>query len=176
MPFYPGPGLGGHCIPIDPFYLTWKALEFGVNTRFIELAGEINEYMPDYVVMRTMEELNGIGKALKGSKLLLVGLSYKGDIDDMRESPTLVLFNKFIAKGAEVSYYDPNILVIPPTRDHPHLTGKKSVALGEIGNFDVAVIATRHSNVDHDIFAKNCFLVMDTRNALEKDYENVKKA
>ena len=176
MPFYPGPGLGGHCIPIDPFYLTWKALEFGVNTRFIELAGEINEYMPDYVVMRTMEELNEIGRALKGSKMLLVGLSYKGDVDDMRESPTLSLYNRFTAKGAEVSYYDPNIPVIPPTRDHPHLTGKKSITLNEISNFDVTVIATRHSNVDHEIFSKNCLLVIDTRNALENDYKNVKKA
>lgn len=176
MPFYPGPGLGGHCIPIDPFYLTWKALEFGVNTRFIELAGEINEYMPDYVVLRTMEEMNEIGRALKGSKLLLVGLAYKANVDDMRESPTLTLFDKFTEKGAEVSYYDPNIPVIPPTREHSHLTGKKSINLDDVGKFDLAVITTNHSNVDHEIFVKNCKLVMDTRNAIEKDYKNVKKA
>ena len=176
MPFYPGPGLGGHCIPIDPFYLTWKALEFGINTRFIELAGEINEYMPDYVVMRTMEELNEIGKVLKGSKLLIVGLAYKADVDDMRESPALTLIDKFTLKGADVSYYDPYIPVMPPTREHSHLTGMKSVQLEEVGEFDIAVIVTNHKSVDHDQFAKKCSLVMDTRNALDADYENVKRA
>jgi UDP-N-acetyl-D-glucosamine dehydrogenase len=176
MPFYPGPGLGGHCIPIDPFYLTWKALEFGINTRFIELAGEINEYMPDYVVMRTMEELNEIGRILKGSKLLIVGLAYKADVDDMRESPALTLIDKFTRKGANVSYYDPHIPFMPPTREHSHLTGMKSVQLEEIGQFDIAVIVTNHKAVDHDQFAKKCSLVMDTRNALDADYENVKRA
>ncbi|MBT3232736.1 MAG: nucleotide sugar dehydrogenase [Calditrichaeota bacterium] len=176
MPFYPGPGLGGHCIPIDPFYLTWKALEFGVNTKFIELAGEINEYMPDYVIMRTMEEMNEIGKALKGSKLLLVGLAYKGDVDDMRESPSLVLFDKFTRKGADVSYYDPYIPVIPPSREHSHLTGIKSIELKDVSKFDLVVISTDHASVDHEIFAKNCELVMDTRNAIEKEHKNVKRA
>jgi len=176
MPFYPGPGLGGHCIPIDPFYLTWKALEYGVNTKFIELAGEINEHMPDYVVMRTMEELNEIGKALKGSRLLLVGLAYKADVDDMRESPALALFDKYTDKGAEVSYFDPHIDVIPPTREYSHLTGKKSIKLKDANKFDVAVIVTNHAVVDHELFAKNCKLVVDTRNSLEGEYKNVKKA
>lgn len=176
MPFYPGPGLGGHCIPIDPFYLTWKALEFGVDTRFIKLAGEINEHMPDYVVMRTMEELNEIGKTLKGAKLLLVGIAYKGDVDDMRESPSSVLFDKFSLKGADVSYYDPYIPIIPPTREHSHLTGKKSIMLKDVTKFDIAVISTNHTIVDHEIFAKGCKMVIDTRNAIGKEYPNVKRA
>ncbi|MDP8239451.1 MAG: nucleotide sugar dehydrogenase, partial [Candidatus Hatepunaea meridiana] len=176
MPFFPGPGLGGHCIPIDPFYLTWKALEFGVNTRFIELAGEINAYMPDYVVLRTLEEMNEIGRSLKGAKLLIVGLAYKGDVDDMRESPSLKLIDLFSIKGADVSYYDPHIPIIPTTREYNHLTGMKSISLDHIGKYDVTVIATKHSSVDHKIFAEKCDLVIDTRNALDRDYKNVKRA
>ena len=176
MPFYPGPGLGGHCIPIDPFYLTWKALEYGVNTRFIELAGEINEHMPAYVVQRTMEELNEIGKCLKGHKLLLVGLAYKGDVDDMRESPSLELIDLFTKKGAEVSYYDPFIPIIPRTREHAHLAGQKSIDLKDVENFDLVVIATRHSKVDHNIFAERCELVIDTRNAIRDEFDNVHRA
>src|SRR5690625_716091 len=120
MPFYPGPGLGGHCIPIDPFYLTWKAREYGINTRFIELAGEINTAMPNYVVKRCMEALNEHGKALKGSKVLCVGLAYKPDVDDDRESPTYVIMDLLKKYGAEVSYYDPYVPVVPKTREHPH--------------------------------------------------------
>jgi len=176
MPFYPGPGLGGHCIPIDPFYLTWKALEFGQNTRFIELAGEINEAMPDYVVQRTLEELNEIGQCLKGRKLLLVGMAYKGDIDDMRESPTLKLFDLFTGKGARVSYYDPFIPVIPKTREYSHLAGIKSISLEEVDKFDVVVISTKHSTVDHRIFADRCPLVIDTRKAIAENLPNVHRA
>ena len=176
MPFYPGPGLGGHCIPIDPFYLTWKAKEFGQSTRFIELAGEINTYMPEYVVMRTMEELNEQGKPLKGAKLLIVGLSYKNDVDDMRESPSLVLIDLFTAKSAKVDYHDPYIPVIPKNREHPHLTGWKSIELDRVGDYDLAVICTRHSNVDYAVIVNNCPLVIDTRNAVDKGYDNVKKA
>ena len=176
MPFYPGPGLGGHCIPIDPFYLTWKAKEFGLTTRFIELAGEINTHMPDYVITRTMEALNEHSKSLKGSKVLIVGLAYKGNVDDMRESPSLVLINMFEEKGAEVAYYDPYIPEIPPVREHTHLTGRKSIALDEVSNYDVAVISTQHLNVDHTIFADKCKLVIDTRNALGTGYPNVYQA
>ena len=176
MPFYPGPGLGGHCIPIDPFYLTWKALEFEVKTRFIELAGEINESMPAYVVHRTMEELNELGQCLQGRKLLLVGMSYKGDVDDIRESPTLKLFDLFTEKGAQVSYYDPYIPVIPKTREYRHLAGKESITLDEVDKFDVAVISTRHSKVDHYIFAEKCRLVIDTRHAIKEDRPNVRRA
>ena len=176
MPFYPGPGLGGHCIPIDPFYLTWKAKEFGLTTRFIELAGEINTSMPNYVVTQTMEALNEQSKSLKGSKVLIVGLAYKGNVDDMRESPSLVLINMFEEKGAEVAYYDPYIPEIPPVREHAHLTGRKSITLEEAGNYDVAVISTQHLSVDHTIFADKCKLVIDTRNALGTGYPNVHQA
>ncbi len=177
MPFYPGPGLGGHCIPIDPFYLTWKAIEYGINTRFIELAGEINALMPDYVVMRAMEEMNEIAKPLKGSKVLIVGMAYKPNVDDMRESPSLKLWELFEKRGAEVSYYDPHIPVIPKTREHPELAGKKSIDISEIDNFQLAVIATNHKLIDHRQFAEKCDLVIDTRNALDKiKYKNVKQA
>jgi len=176
MPFYPGPGLGGHCIPIDPYYLTWKAKEYGMMTRFIELAGEINTSMHEYVVHRTMEALNEIGKPLKGTKLLVVGLAYKGDVDDTRESPSLALIELFEGKGAIVSYYDPFIPAIPKTREHPQLTGRKSISLDEAGNFDAAVISTKHSVVDHRILAQKCTLVIDTRNALGNEFPNVKQA
>lgn len=175
MPFYPGPGLGGHCIPIDPFYLTWKAKEYGQTTRFIELAGEINTAMPNYVVTRTMEELNELSMSLKGSKVLVVGLAYKGNVDDMRESPSLVLIDLFEGKGAEVAYYDPYIPVVPSVREHAHLTGRKSISLDEVGNYDVAVISTRHDNVDHSIFAENCKLVIDTRNAFPEGHPKVRQ-
>jgi len=176
MPFYPGPGLGGHCIPIDPFYLTWKAKEFGVTTRFIELAGEINTYMPEYVVLRTMEALNERGKALKGSKLLIVGLAYKNDVDDMRESPSLVLIDLFEAKGAEVYYHDPYIPRIPMTREHSHLAGRESMGIEKAGDFNLAVIATKHQNVDYEKLQQSCPLVIDTRNAYSMKYPNVEIA
>ena len=176
MPFYPGPGLGGHCIPIDPYYLTWKAKEYGMMTRFIELAGEINTSMHEYVVHRTMEALNEIGKPLKGTKLLVVGLAYKGDVDDTRESPSLALIELFEQKGAHVSYYDPFIPTIPKTREHPNLTGRKSISLDELENFDAAVISTKHSIVDHRIIAQKCQLVIDTRKALGNEFPNVRQA
>ena len=122
-PFFPGPGLGGHCIPIDPFYLTWKAREYGVNTRFIELAGQINRGMPEYVVRRTMLALNEQGKAVKGSRILILGLAYKADVDDMRESPTFELMDRFVALGASVSYHDQHVPVIGPTRKHANWKG-----------------------------------------------------
>src|SRR5262249_42490351 len=127
MPFYPGPGLGGHCIPIDPFYLTWKAREYGQNTRFIELAGEINTSMPEYVVRRVADALNDVGKAVKGSSILIVGLAYKPNVDDERESPSYFLMEMLKARGAKVAYYDPYVPVIRPTREHAHWTGTKSV-------------------------------------------------
>ena len=124
MPFYPGPGLGGHCIPIDPFYLTWKAREYGQNTRFIELAAEINTAMPDYVVARVAEALNDQGKPLKRSRILLLGLAYKANVDDDRESPSYYLMDKLGPQGAVVAYHDPNVPVIGPTREHAHWAGR----------------------------------------------------
>ncbi len=177
MPFYPGPGLGGHCIPIDPFYLTWKAREYGVATRFIELAGEVNTSMPEYVVQRTMLALNDQGKALKNSKVLLVGLAYKKNVDDDRESPTYVLWENLEDKGADVSYYDPYCPVIRPSREHSALAGIASRKWEELAaeKYDVAIISTAHDSVDHDKLAEIIPLVIDTRGVC-RDAANVVKA
>jgi UDP-N-acetyl-D-glucosamine dehydrogenase len=167
-PFYPGPGLGGHCIPIDPFYLTWKAREYGVNTRFIELAGQVNRAMPEYVVSRTMLALNERGKAVKGSNILLLGLAYKADVDDMRESPTFELMDRFAALGANVSYYDPHISEIGPTREYAKWKGTRSVAWNRdtISAADAIVIATNHKAVNHSELASWASLIIDTRDAM----------
>ena len=167
-PFYPGPGLGGHCIPIDPFYLTWKAREYGVHTRFIELAGEINRGMPDYVVHRAMEALNSRGKPVKGSKVLLMGLAYKANVDDMRESPTFALLDGFKRLGAEVAYYDPHVPVVGPTREHMNWAGVRSVEWSEetIRAQDCVVISTHHSAFDLAQLAAWSDLIIDTRNAM----------
>lgn len=168
MPFYPGPGLGGHCIPIDPFYLTWKAREFGQNTRFIELAGEINTAMPEYVVARVSEALNAQRKPVRGSRILIVGLAYKPNVDDERESPSYRLLERLSALGAEVSYYDPYVPVIKPTRDHPQWAGVRSAAWSReaLGHVDAAVIATAHSCVNYKELAGWIPCIVDTRNAM----------
>ncbi len=168
MPFYPGPGLGGHCIPIDPFYLTWKAREFGMHTRFIELAGEINKNMPQYVVDRVAEALNGVRKTINGSRILLVGIAYKKNVDDMRESPSLELLEMLEARGGEVTYFDPYIPVIPPTREHKLLTGRKSFEYdrAKVGEFDAILIATDHDSVNWQEMAQEGQLIIDTRNAM----------
>jgi len=167
MPFYPGPGLGGHCIPIDPFYLTWKAREHGISTRFIELAGEINTAMPHYVMAKLREALDRRrGTGLKGTKVLLLGLAYKKDVDDLRESPALKLFELLEEAGAEVAYHDPMIPRIPPTREHGGLTGRRSIALQakSLRGFGAALIVTDHSAVDYPLVVRECPLVVDTRN------------
>lgn len=168
MPFYPGPGLGGHCIPIDPFYLTWKAREYGQATRFIELAGEVNTAMPDYVVSRVIEALNARRKALNGSRVLIVGLAYKADVDDDRESPSYVLLEKLKGKGAILGYYDPYVPVIRPTREHPQWAGTQSIAWTKesVGAFDCALISTAHKKVDYRQLADWSELIVDTRNAM----------
>src|SRR5579859_5587843 len=168
MPFYPGPGLGGHCIPIDPFYLSWKAREFGVETRFVELAGEINTNMPHQVVSRVETALKARGKKLKGSHVLLLGLAYKPDVDDVRESPTFVLMNLLDARGAKVAYHDPHVPVIKPTREHGHWTGLKSVAWNRkvISAFDVVVISTAHHAVNYQQLAAWADCIVDSRNAM----------
>jgi UDP-N-acetyl-D-glucosamine dehydrogenase len=168
--FYPGPGLGGHCIPIDPFYLTWKAREYGVHTRFIELAGQVNRAMPDYVVSRTTEALNEVSKSVRGSKILLLGLAYKANVDDMRESPTFDLMDRFEKLGATIAYHDPYIPVITPTREHAHWQGHKSVAWDQatISNFDVVIVSTWHNCFNADQLSKWAPLIVDTRNALGK--------
>lgn len=168
MAFYPGPGLGGHCIPIDPFYLTWKAREFGQNTRFIELAGEVNTAMPDYVVRRVADALNEKQKAVNGSKILILGLAYKPNVDDERESPSYVLLEKLQARGAQVAYYDPYVPVIRPTREHAHWTGTKSVAWNQetISSYDLVLLSTNHACVNYQELAAWAKLIVDTRNAM----------
>jgi UDP-N-acetyl-D-glucosamine dehydrogenase len=164
--FYPGPGLGGHCIPIDPFYLSWKAREFNTTTRFIELAGEINTHMPEYVVGRVMEALNERGKSLKGSSVLVLGLAYKKDVDDVRESPSVTLIELLQKHGAKVSYHDPHIPTAKPMREH-NITNLKSVPLtaANLRKCDCVLIATDHSTVDYDLVCRHAPLVVDTRNA-----------
>jgi len=168
MPFYPGPGLGGHCIPIDPFYLTWKAREFGQNTRFIELAGEVNTAMPLHVVNRTAEALNARRKPVNGSRVLIVGLAYKPNVDDERESPSYVLMNLLQARGAAVAYYDPYVPVVRPTREHSHWAGIKSVAWDRptLESYDAVIIATNHQVVNYQELADWAPCIVDTRNAM----------
>ncbi len=168
MAFYPGPGLGGHCIPIDPFYLTWKAREYGQNTKFIELAGEVNTAMPMYVVHRTQEALNAKKKALNGSKILIMGLAYKANVDDDRESPSYILLDLYKERGAEVAYFDPHVPVIRPSREHGHWAGTKSVPWTKesIASFDVVVISTNHKKANNQELADWAQCIVDTRNAM----------
>ena len=163
--FYPGPGLGGHCIPIDPFYLTWKAREYEFHTKFIELAGEVNTQMPYYVVTRTMEALNKTRKTLNGAKVLCIGAAYKKDIDDMRESPSLRIITLLKEKGAEVDYHDP---YVPRLEEgHGFHFSMQSVPLNAetLGQYDAVVILTDHSNIDYNMVVKQSQVVVDTRNA-----------
>jgi UDP-N-acetyl-D-glucosamine dehydrogenase len=164
-PFYPGPGLGGHCIPIDPFYLTWKARQYGMPTRFIELAGEINTDMPHYVIQRTMEALNERKKSLKDSKVLVLGLAYKKDIDDVRESPSLELIELLKAKGAKVDYNDPFIPRTHRQRKYDLQMKSKPLSTRMLASYDVVLISTDHSDYDYKWIVKNSKLVVDTRNA-----------
>jgi UDP-N-acetyl-D-glucosamine dehydrogenase len=166
-PFYPGPGLGGHCIPIDPFYLTWKAREFEINTKFIELAGEINTFQPYYVVERSVEALNKFKKTLNGSKVLILGAAYKKDIDDMRESPSLKLIEIYREKGATVDYYDPLVPVLPKTRKYKYDMKSVELTKEKIKSYDLVVLSTDHSIFDYKFIAENSELIVDTRNAFE---------
>jgi UDP-N-acetyl-D-glucosamine dehydrogenase len=164
--FYPGPGLGGHCIPIDPFYLTWVARKYGLTTRFIELAGEVNASMPGYVVSKVMDALNDRGKPLKGSKVALLGMAYKKDVDDPRESPGFELMELLLARGADVSYNDPHIPVLPRMRHHPDLQMASQPLKPEyLRQQDCVLIATDHSSYDYRWIVEHSDLVVDTRNA-----------
>ncbi len=176
VPYQPGPGLGGHCIPIDPFYLTWKARQYGVNTRFIELAGQINSQMPEWVMGKVTDALNERGKALKGSRVLVLGISYKKNVDDMRESPSVELMKLLVAKGAQVEYSDPYFPVFPPMRKHKfHLS---SVLLDEasIARYDLLLLATDHSAFDYDMIQRSAQLIVDTRGVYLQAANNVVKA
>ncbi len=168
MPFYPGPGLGGHCIPIDPFYLTWKAREYGQHTRFIELAGEINTRMPEHVVHCVADALNSQHKSINSSRILIVGLAYKPNVDDERESPSYVLMKLLGERGATVEYYDPYVPVIRPTREHPHFAGQRSISWDRrvIEAFDLVLIATSHSVINYKELGDWAGCIVDTRNAM----------
>jgi UDP-N-acetyl-D-glucosamine dehydrogenase len=165
MPFYPGPGLGGHCIPIDPFYLTWKAREFEMNTRFIELAGEVNTAMPFWVVSKVMEALNERGKSLKGCKVLVLGAAYKKDIDDPRESPSFKLMEILLERGAEVDYNDPFIPELPAMRMYDIKRKSVELTAKNLAKYDLVLISTDHSSYAWDFIVQNSRLVVDTRNA-----------
>ena len=182
MPFYPGPGLGGHCIPIDPFYLTWKAREYGLPTRYIELSGQINGGMPRYVIERLREALDvRAERGLKGSKILIVGMAYKKNIDDIRESPSILIYELLRSKLAEVDFYDSHISEIPELHEHMAMSGLRSVCLDEetLKNYDAVLICTDHDDVNYEFIVKNSKLVIDTRNStkdLNKEYDHVIKA
>lgn len=176
VPYYPGPGLGGHCIPIDPFYLTWKAREYGVHTRFIELAGEVNSSMPDYVVSKVASALNAVKKSINGSKILVLGIAYKKNVDDMRESPSVVLMEKLRDIGAEIAYSDPHVPVFP--NGHGHYFNLQSVALtpNTVKAFDLVLLATNHDKFDYVMIQKNAQMIVDTRGVYLEQSPNIVKA
>jgi UDP-N-acetyl-D-glucosamine dehydrogenase len=165
MPFYPGPGLGGHCIPIDPFYLTWKAREYDFHTRFIELAGEINAFMPYYVVSRITDALNAKGRGIKGAKILIIGLAYKKDVDDVRESPSLKLIELLTEKDAKVDYNDPHVPKTHRMRKYDLKMRSVPITVNTLRKYDCVVISTNHTAYDYDFIVSHSRLVVDTRNA-----------
>lgn len=175
-PYYPGPGLGGHCIPIDPFYLTWKAREYGLHTRFIELAGEVNAYMPRFVVDKVTDALNERGKALKDSKILVLGIAYKKNVDDMRESPSVELMERLEKKGAIVAYSDPHVPVFPDMREHSFDLSSVELTSEALSNFDCVLLATDHNAFDYPMIAKHAQLIVDTRGKYLEPANNVVKA
>ncbi|MFO0212216.1 MAG: nucleotide sugar dehydrogenase, partial [Pseudanabaena sp.] len=176
MPFYPGPGLGGHCIPIDPFYLTWKAKEYGINTRFIELAGEINTNMPYWVVSKIMNALNDRNKHLRNSKVLILGVAYKKNIDDVRESPSVELIQKLIEKGALVYYSDPYIPTIPLMRKYNLSLNSIDLNIETISQMDCVVIATDHDAFNYEMIYKSSNLIIDTRGRYRSTDNNIVRA
>jgi len=174
--FYPGPGLGGHCIPIDPFYLTWKAREYDLHTRFIELAGEVNTNMPRWVISKTMDALNERGKSLKGAKILILGIAYKKDVDDMRESPGVALMELLQEKGAIVEYTDPHVPVFPKMRKHKFNLTSITPTADNIAEYDLLLLATDHTKFDYELFKQNAKLIIDTRGIYLKPANNIVKA
>ncbi len=182
MPFYPGPGVGGHCIPLDPFYLSWKIKEYNFYPRFIELSGEINDIMPNHVVTKVTFALNKAKKSINGSKVLAIGASYKRDIDDTRESPAVKVMEILAHKGANLSYYDPHVknleIIKDPYKPHEKIVPKKMKSVGlnkkAIKEADCVLILTDHTDIDYDFIAKNAKIVIDTRNAVKsRKHKNV---
>ena len=177
VPYYPGPGLGGHCIPIDPFYLTWKAREYGVNTRFIELAGEVNSHMPDYVIGKTVLALNGNGRSIKGSKVLILGISYKKNVDDMRESPSVEVMDRLHKLGADIAYSDPHVAVFPQIPGHHCFNLSSTPITAEtLADFDCVVLTTDHDKFDYPLIAEHAKLIVDTRGRFRDGSPKVVKA
>ncbi|CAO1668254.1 UDP-N-acetyl-D-glucosamine 6-dehydrogenase [Halomonas sp. NYA30] len=175
-PYYPGPGLGGHCIPIDPFYLTWKAREYGLNTRFIELSGEVNRAMPEYVVSKLIDGLNENGKALKHSHVLILGIAYKKNVDDMRESPSVRIMELIEAKGAEVAYSDPHVPVFPKMREHHFDLVSVELTVESLASFDAVVLATDHDCFDFGLIKQHARLIIDSRGTFRETYVHIIKA
>ena len=176
MPFYPGPGLGGHCIPIDPFYLTWKAREYGFNTRFIELAGEVNTSMPQWVVHKVADALNEQGRAVKGSRILVLGVAYKKNVDDMRESPSVHLMDMLHKKGAHIAYSDPYVPVFPRLRRFHFDLRSQSLTPENIASYDCLLLATDHDDFDYDMIQRNAEVIVDTRGRYANGKANVWQA
>ena len=176
VPYYPGPGLGGHCIPIDPFYLTWKAREYGVNTRFIELAGEVNSSMPEWVVGKVAEGLNKDLKAINGSRVLILGVAYKKNVDDMRESPSLELMHLLSERGAIIEYSDPYIPVLPESRKYTFELTSTELTPDVLASFDCVLLATNHDDFDYDMIEKHASLIVDTRGVYSAPHPNIVKA
>ncbi|MBK5400141.1 UDP-N-acetyl-D-glucosamine 6-dehydrogenase [Pseudomonas sp. TH39(2020)] len=174
--YYPGPGLGGHCIPIDPFYLTWKAREYGLHTRFIELSGEVNQAMPEYVLGKLMDGLNESGKAVKGSKVLVLGIAYKKNVDDMRESPSVEIMELIEAKGGSVAYSDPHVLVFPKMREHHFDLSSEPLTAENLANFDAVVLATDHDKFDYELIKQHARLIVDSRGKYRVPAKHIIKA
>ena len=176
VPYYPGPGLGGHCIPIDPFYLTWKAREYGLNTRFIELAGEINRAMPEWVISKLSDALNERRKSIKGSAIMVLGIAYKKNVDDMRESPSVELMEMLRHKGADISYSDPHVAKFPKMREHSFNLSSVTLTPDSIASFDVCLLATDHAKFDYEMIRKYAKLIVDTRGVYTQPADNLVKA
>ncbi|MBV6285962.1 nucleotide sugar dehydrogenase [Pseudomonas aegrilactucae] len=176
VPYYPGPGLGGHCIPIDPFYLTWKAREYGLHTRFIELAGEVNSAMPDYVIAKVSSALNERKKAVNGSRVLVLGIAYKKNVDDMRESPSVFMMEKLRALGAVVHYSDPHVPAFPKMREHHFDLSSVALTADVIRSYDCVLLATDHDKFDFDMIGSAASLIVDSRGRYLKPADNVVKA
>lgn len=174
--YYPGPGLGGHCIPIDPFYLTWKAREYGLHTRFIELSGEVNRAMPEYVLSKLMDGLNDNGKALKGSKVLILGIAYKKNVDDMRESPSVEIMELIEAKGGVVAYSDPHVLAFPKMREHHFTLSSEALTAENLARFDAVVLATDHDQFDYELIKQHAKLIVDSRGKYRAPAPHIIKA
>jgi UDP-N-acetyl-D-glucosamine dehydrogenase len=176
VPYWPGPGLGGHCIPIDPFYLSWKAREYGLNTRFIELAGEINHAMPEWVLGKVGDALNDRGRSIKGSRVLVLGIAYKKNVDDMRESPAVELMELLVRKGAQVDYADPHVPVFPRMREHRFDLTSVPLTAEALEKYDVCLLATDHDRFDYGLIGKHARLIVDTRGRYLEAAPNVVKA